>query len=64
MDKSFEEFRKYLIENVSNLNEVIDEKVNNYIDENDYKNLLSYTTAYTQMAIMKYLEEYHKWLNS
>lgn len=62
--KNFDNFREYMSENSSEIANEIQNKVDKYLSENNIENLILYTNAYTQVAIMKMLEEYHNWLNS
>lgn len=62
--KDFNSFREHMAECGSDIASEIQDKVDKYISENDMKNLILYSNTYTQVAIMKMLEEYHNWLNS
>lgn len=53
--KNFDDFKKYMNVNGSDIAKVIQDKTDKYIKENDAENLIIYSNAYTQIAIMTML---------
>lgn len=61
--KDFNNFREYMKQNGSRIADEIQSKTDSFIDENGIDNIMTADNTYTQIAIMKMLEEYHNWLN-
>ena len=62
--KNFDDFKKYMNENGLEISQIIQDKTDKYIKDNDVENLIVYSNTYTQIALMEMLEHYHNWLNS
>lgn len=60
--KDFNDFREYIKINGDNIADEIQLKTDKFIDENQINNIITADKTYTQIAIMKLLEEYHNWL--
>lgn len=62
--KDFNDFRKYMKSNGNRISAEVQSKTEEFISKNQVGDIITVSNAYTQIAIMKMLEEYHNWLNS
>lgn len=62
--KNFESFREYMSKNNDDIADFIKSKADSFAEDKEISSLMTYDNAYTQIAIMKILEEYHNWLIS
>lgn len=62
--KEFNGFRDYMKTNGDRIASEIQSSADKFIDDNLVNNIMTANNAYTQIAIIKMLEEYHNWLHS